>query len=281
MNGSLTDRLMLLVDLQRVDADVFTALPSGEPGRMFGGEAAARALAAAQLTVSADRSVHVTQANYLRPGDPSEPLWIRVDRLRDGRAFSLRRVDIEQAGKVIFTAMFSFHLGATAFEHHDPMPPVPAPEELGGLRGWTEAQAVWPRWLAGERSFDLRPVPVRGRDVAGTRALWCRTTAPVANDPALHACLWLYASDLTLVASIRLPHERTARKSWLMTSLNHTAWFHRPFRVDEWHLVVQRSPRACDGRGLAQAQVFTREGELVSSLAQEGLASAIPGEYKE
>ncbi|MER6796219.1 acyl-CoA thioesterase II, partial [Amycolatopsis mediterranei] len=122
---------------------------------------------------------------------------------------------------------------------------------------------------------------VRGRDVAGTRALWCRTTAPVANDPALHACLWLYASDLTLVASIRLPHERTARKSWLMTSLNHTAWFHRPFRVDEWHLVVQRSPRACDGRGLAQAQVFTREGELVSSLAQEGLASAIPGEYKE
>ncbi|OXM64085.1 acyl-CoA thioesterase [Amycolatopsis vastitatis] len=275
MNGSLTDRLVLLADLQRVDVDLFTALPSGEPARMFGGEAAARALAAAQLTVSADRAVHVTQATYLRPGDPSEPLWIRVDRMRDGRAFSLRRVDIEQSGKVIFTAMFSFHCGATAFEHHDPMPRVPAPEELGGLAGWTEAQAVWPRWLAGDRSLDLRPVPDRGRDSAGTRALWYRATAPVPDDPALHACLWLYASDLTLVASIRLPHERTARKTWLMTTLNHTVWFHRPFRVDEWHLVVQRSPRAGGGRGLAQAQVFTRGGELVSSLAQEGLASAI------
>ncbi|MEV6876853.1 acyl-CoA thioesterase domain-containing protein [Amycolatopsis sp. NPDC051128] len=276
MNEPVTDRLVLLADLERIDGDVFVAAASGEPGRMFGGEAAARALAAAQCTVSGDRAVHVAQATYLRPGNPAEPSWIRVDRLRDGRAFSLRRVDIEQGGKVIFTALFSFHLGATAFEHHDPMPEVPAPDELGGPAGWPEGQAAWPSWLVGDPSLDLRPVPVDGADPAGARALWYRATAPVPDDPALHACRWLYASDLTLVASIRLPHERTARKTWLMTSLNHTVWFHRPFRVDDWHLVVQRSSRACDGRGLAHGQVFTRDGELVSSLAQEGLASALP-----
>ncbi|MGW3967571.1 acyl-CoA thioesterase [Amycolatopsis sp. NPDC005003] len=280
MNRSLTDRLAWLMDLERLEGDVFVAAPSGRSARMFGGEAAARALAAAQGTVSADRAVHVAQASYLRAGDPSAPLWLRVARLRDGRAFSQRRVDVEQDGKLIFTAMFSFHTGAAAFEHHDRMPVVPAPEELGGVEGWTEAAAVWPQWLLGDPSVELRPVPAAGGDPAGTRALWYRAAGPVPDDPAAHACRWLYASDLTLVASIRLPHERGSRKTWLMTSLNHTVWFHRPFRVDDWHLLVQRSSRACDGRGLASGKVFTRAGELVSSLAQEGLASPIPPVYK-
>lgn len=280
MNRSLTDRLAWLTDLERLEGGVFVAPPSGRSVRMFGGEAAARALAAAQETVSADRAVHVAQASYLRAGDPSAPLWLRVARLRDGRAFSQRRVDVEQDGKLIFTAMFSFHTGAAAFEHHDPMPVVPAPEELGGVEGWTEAAAVWPRWLLDDPSVELRPVLAAGGDPAGTRALWYRAAGPVPDDPAAHACRWLYASDLTLVASIRLPHERGSRKTWLMTSLNHTVWFHRPFRVDDWHLLVQRSSRACDGRGLASGQVFTRGGELVSSLAQEGLASPIPAVYK-
>jgi acyl-CoA thioesterase-2 len=281
VNRSLTDPLAWLVELERLEGDVFVASPSGRAARMFGGEAAARALAAAQATVSADRAVHVAQASYLRPGNPSAPLWLRVVRLRDGRAFSQRRVDVEQDGKLIFTAMFSFHAGAAAFDHGDRMPVVPAPEELGGVEGWTEAAAVWPQWLLGDPSVELRPVPAAGADPAGTRALWDRAAGPVPDDPAVHACRWLYASDLTLVASIRLPHERGPRKTWLMTSLNHTVWFHRPLRVDDWHLVVQRSSRACDGRGIASGKVFTRGGEFVSSLAQEGLASPIPSVYKQ
>jgi acyl-CoA thioesterase-2 len=287
MSGSTVDRLTSLAHLDRAGTDTFAAPPSGDPGRMFGGEVAARALAAAQCTVAPDRAVHVVQAGYLRPGDPSAPMRLRVERLRDGRAFSMRRVDVEQRDKLIFTATLSFHVGSTAFDHHDRMPRVPPPEELADLAAWTGGPSFWPDWVVGDPALDLRPVPCDGVKFnglehtgagAGVRALWCRAAGPVPDDPALHACLAMYVSDLTLVASIRLPHETSERKTWLMTSLNHTVWFHRPFRVDEWHLVVQRSSRAADGRGLAHGQVFTRNGVLVSSLAQEGLASRIPGD---
>lgn len=265
-----------LAELLAVADDEFTAMPLARGGRMYGGETAARALAAAQRTVPPDRAAHVVRCDYLWPGDSSEPLRLRVYRLRDGRAFSMRRVDVEQCGRVIFTATASFHAGAAAFGHHDPMPEVPAPEELGELTFRRGEQSIWPDWLVGHPGLDVRPVPVRSGAPPDVRAAWYRVTAPIADSPALHACLWLYASDLSLVASIRMPHERTERKSWLMTSLNHTVWLHRPFRVDEWVLMVQCSPVAGGGRGLAQGRVFTRDGVLVSTATQEGLATAIP-----
>src|SRR5438067_10582114 len=187
MSGLRTGRLITLTELDPAGRDIFTAPPSGGAGRMFGGEVAARALAAAQRSVPAERAVHVVQANYIRPGDPAEPLRLSVDRIRDGRAFSVRRVDVGQRGKVIFTATFSFHVGAGAFEHHDRMPAVPPPEELDDLDGWIGAPAVWPQWVSDDPALDLRPVPVQGVDPAGTRALWYRVCQPVPDDPALHA----------------------------------------------------------------------------------------------
>jgi acyl-CoA thioesterase II len=276
-----TARLAALLELYpsaRSD-DAFEALPLAGPGRMYGGEAAARALAAAQQTVPRDRRVHVAQASYLRAGDPALPLCLRVERLRDGRAFAARRVDIEQGGKLIFTMTLSFHAGGDAFAHQDPMPAVPSPEELPGLSRLTGGRRFWPDWVVENPVVELRPVPDSGDSGdASRRAIWCRVPDVHGDDPALHECLWLYASDVSLVSSIRLPHEPAERKTWLMTSLNHTVWFHRPFRVDDWYLVVQRSPRAIGARGLAQGQVFALDGTLVSTIAQEGLATPLPQE---
>lgn len=261
-----------LTELARLDDNVFCANGSGGPGRMYGGEVAARALAAARRTVPADRAVHVVQSSFLRAGDPATALILRVTRLRDGRAFSMRRVDAEQRGKVIFTAIVSFHAGSAAVEHHDPMPVVPSPEELDDVTNWT-GRRCWPDWAVGNPALELRPVPGDEREPAGLRAIWYRLTEPRSDGSP--ECQWLWLSDLTLVSSIRLGHEPTPRKTWLMTSLNHTVWFHRPFRVEDWHLVVHRSPLATGGRGLALGQVFDRTGVLVSSLAQEGLATPI------
>jgi acyl-CoA thioesterase-2 len=275
-----TAGLAALLELDPVAGldEVFQAVPLAGPGRMYGGEAAARALAAAQATVPDDRRVHVVQASYLRAGDPALPLCLRVERLRDGRAFAMRRVDIEQGAKLIFTMTLSFHAGGEAFAHQDPMPAaVPSPEELPGLSPQTGGQWFWPDWVVDDPVVELRPVPGSGGvDDASRRAIWCRVPGGRGADPALHECLWLYASDISLVSSIRLPHEPSDRKTWLMTSLNHTVWFHRPFRVDDWYLVVQRSPLAGGGRGLAEGKVFTRDGTLVSTIAQEGLAMPFP-----
>src|SRR5690349_15248895 len=249
MIGSSVDRLLAVLEMAPQGDDVFVApaldAPAG-PGRMFGGEVAARALAAAHHTIAADRVVHVAQAQFLRPGDPEVPSRILVVRLRDGRRFSVRRVDVEQRGKLIFSATFSFHVGGQAVAHQDPMPAVPAPEALGDVAGWIDQSPMWPDWIQ-ESGVELRPVP--GSLPGGRQAVWYRVPGPVPADPRVHACLWMYASDLTLVASVRLPHEPTPRKSWLMTSLNHTVWFHRSFPVDEWHLLAQRSSAATAGRG--------------------------------
>ena len=286
MIGSSVDRLLALLELDREGVDVFTAPALGvpaRPGRMFGGEVAARALAAAQRTLSAERAVHVVQAMYLRPGDPAVPTRLVVTRLRDGRRFSGRRVEVEQHGKLIFSATFSFHLGGEAMVHQDEMPRVPTPDEVADMSAWTGGPIFWPDWVL-ETGVQLRPVslPVPDSDpdpleaVTDERAVWYRVPGDLPADPRVHACLWLYASDLTLVSSIRLPHETLARKSWLLTSLNHTVWFHHPFRVDEWHLLAQRSSSAAAGRGLAHGQVFSQNGTLVSELAQEGFATRIP-----
>lgn len=256
--------------------DVFAAVPVPRAGRMYGGEVAARALAAAQHTVSDDRRVHVVQASYLRAGDPGRPLCLRVARLRDGRGFAARRVDVEQGGRLIFTMTVSFHVGAEAFVHQDPMPAVPGPDGLPPIAESTGGQRFWPDWIVRDPVLDLRPVPGSGTGDASRRAVWCRVPGDQGADPAVHECLWLYASDITLVSSIRLPHEPGDRKTWLMTSLNHSVWFHHRFRVDDWHLVVHRSPRAAGGRGLAQGQVFARDGTLVSTIVQEGLVTPFP-----
>jgi acyl-CoA thioesterase-2 len=271
MIGSAVDHLLALLEMDHLGDDVFIAPALGlpaRPGRMFGGEVAARALAAAQRTVSADRPIHVVHALFLRPGNPEVPTKLVVTRLRDGRTFSGRRVDVEQQGKLIFTAMFSFHVSGHGVAHADQMPRVPPPGAVADLADWAGGPRFWPEW-APESGVELRPVPVERR--TGERTVWYRLTAGVPDDPRVHACLWLYASDLTLVSSIRLPHETSAQKSWQLTSLNHTVWFHRPFRVDEWHLLAQSSSSATGGRGLAHGQVFTEDGTLVSELTQEGL----------
>ena len=290
MIGSSVDRLLALLELDAEGEDTFRAAPlklSILPDRMYGGEVAARALAAAQRTVGAQRMVHVVQAMYLRPGEPTQATRLRVTRLRDGRRFSNRRVEVEQHGKVIFSANISFHRGGEGFAHQDQMPQVPPADGLAGIPEWTGGPSFWPDWIM-DSGVELRPVPLEllpaasgsippapHSTQASERAIWYRVPGDLPADPRVHACLWLYESDLSLVSSTRLPHQSGGRKGWQLISLNHTVWFHRPFRVDQWHLLSQRSSQATAGRGLGHGQVFTESGLLVAEVAQEGLAVPI------
>ena len=280
MSDSL-DKLLDLLDLEQIEVNIFRGRsPDETVQRVFGGQVAGQALVAAGRTVPADRPVHSLHAYFLRPGDPSVPLVYTVDRVRDGRSFSTRRVTTIQHGKPIFAMSASFHHPEPGLEHQMPMPDVPSPESLRPSAERLEEAlgAPLPPHFR-DSPIDLRPVgPLT---VEATRdpslrtsqnRVWLRVNGELPDDPLLHVCLMTYASDLTLLDSVLLRHG----VSWIDgvtsgASLDHAMWFHRPFRADQWLLNVQDSPTASGGRGLARGEVYTREGELVVSVVQEGL----------
>jgi acyl-CoA thioesterase-2 len=279
------DRLLELLDLEQIEANIFRGRsPDERRQRVFGGQVAGQALVAAGRTVPADRPVHSLHAYFIRPGDPAVPIVYTVDRVRDGRSFTTRRVSAIQHGKTIFTLSASFHRLEPGLEHADPMPDVPPPEmvertsdRLARLLGEVPPQMA-------ESPIDLRsvgPLSVeaeRDPSLRTTRNLvWLRVDGELPDDPLLHVCLMTYASDMTLLDSVLLGHGL----SWVDgrtsgASLDHAMWFHRPFRADRWLLYVQDSPVAYGARGLAHGEVFTAEGELVVSVMQEGLVRATP-----
>ncbi len=278
------DQLLELLDLEQIEVNIFRGRsPDETRQRVFGGQVAGQALVAAGRTVPADRPVHSLHAYFIRPGDPSVPIVYTVDRVRDGRSFTTRRVTAIQHGKPIFTLSASFHQPEQGLAHATPMPAVPAPEELrsnaerlaealgGPLPAQVRDSPIELRSV-GPLSVEISRNPsLRGQGKLGN-LVWLRVMEQLPDDPLLHVCLMTYVSDLTLLETVLLEHD----VSWLDgttsgASLDHAMWFHRPFRADSWLLYAQESPIAAGGRGLARGQVFTAEGELVVSVVQEGL----------
>jgi acyl-CoA thioesterase-2 len=279
MNKPL-EKLLDLLDLEQIELDIFRGRsPEEQVQRVFGGQVAGQALVAAGRTVPDDRPVHSLHAYFIRPGDPAVPLVYTVDRVRDGRSFTTRRVSAIQHGRPIFTLSASFHRDEPGPVHSDPMPEVPPPDEiprtidrLEKLFGTMPAQFR-------ESPIDLRSVgPLtfeaeRDPSLRTTRNLvWLRVEGELPDDPLLHVCLMTYASDLTLLDSVLLGHGLSwADGKTSGASLDHAMWFHRPFRADRWLLYAQESPVAAGARGLARGEVFTADGDLVVSVVQEGL----------
>ena len=251
-------------------------------GRVFGGQVFAQALVAARRTVSEPREAHSVHGYFLREGDIKAPIVYYVDRPRDGGSFTSRRVTAIQHGEAIFHLSASFHREEPGLEHQAPMPDAPPPESLANeldiLKGHV---AEIPESLRGvlmqERPLDFRPVLPRdpfataGKTEA-KRLIWFRTLNAIPDQPILHQAVLAYASDYSFLPTALLPHGIGFRDPRLMiASLDHTLWMHRPFRADEWLLYACDSPAAHGARGFVRGQVFTRDGTLVASVAQEGL----------
>ncbi len=280
--GRALDAVVSLLDLEQIEVDIFRGRsPVGERRqRVFGGQVAGQALVAAGRTVPADRPVHSLHAYFIRPGDPAVPLVYLVDRVRDGRSFTTRRVSAVQHGKVIFALSASFHRSEPGVEHARPMPQVPPPEDLPTTAERLE-RLFGPaaREYARDSPIDIRHVGPLTFEAAADPArratqsmVWLRADGELPDDPLLHVCLMTYASDLTLLDSVLLAHGLSwADGTTTGASLDHAMWFHRPFRADRWLLYAQESPVAAGARGLARGEVFTREGGLVVSVTQEGL----------
>lgn len=280
MAGSVTE-LAELILLEELDVDLFRGRqPNTERQRVFGGQVAAQSVVAAIRTVEPEYVLHSLHSYFLRPGDPMVPIIYDVERTRDGNSFSTRRVLARQHGKPIYHLSASLQRAEEGLSHQDRMPTVIGPEdampisELARQRGPAVGEA-WQREWAG---LDARYVGTSTRGLAAdpdhpARAqLWLRVDGRLGDDPATHAAAFTYASDLTLLGAAMVPHGIGITSPGMQSaSLDHSIWFHRPFRADEWWLYDQASPFAGGGRGLATARVFTESGELVATVAQEGL----------
>ena len=279
--SSLAD-LVDLLDLEPLDVTLFRGRRSETMlQRVFGGQVAGQALAAASATVEPDRSVHSLHAYFLLPGDPTHPILYDVELLRDGRSFTTRRVIARQHGKGIFAMTASFQVPEDGLDHQDAMPDVPAPEALPTLGEALEriSGKGAERWAREFAALDVRVAGDSGLDGtisdAGHPAIsrvWLRADGVLPDDPRVHASVLTYASDLTLLGSSLVPHGVVIGDPRLQTaSLDHAMWFHRDFRADDWLLYDQVSPSASGGRGLGTGRLFARDGRLVASVVQEGL----------
>jgi acyl-CoA thioesterase II len=274
------DRLVALLDLERIEENIFRGVsPAASPVRVFGGQVAGQALVAAGRTVPSERKVHSLHAYFIRPGDPSIPIVYEVDRIRDGRSFTTRRVVAVQRGKAIFSLSASFHLPEAGLDHALRMPDVPDPDNLPS-RAESMAELVDKLGAAATmpRPIDIRYVtepPWLARDRGGTdgnNQVWMRADGTLPDDELLHVCVLTYASDMTLLDSILVRHGvYWGFDKVVGASLDHALWFHRPFRADEWFLYDSTSPSASDARGLATGRFFAQDGTLIATVVQEGL----------
>ncbi|MGW5862029.1 acyl-CoA thioesterase [Streptomyces sp. NPDC055239] len=284
MNKALEDLLDLL-DLEQIEEDIFRGESrSALVPRVFGGQVAAQALVAAGRTVPADRPAHSLHAYFLRAGDPGAPIVYTVDRIRDGRSFTTRRVVAVQHGQPIFHLSASFQTYEEGLEHQTGMPSAPDPETLPTaaemlprhLPSHVAERLVEARAAVDLRYVDAPPWATVGQPREPRSQVWFRTNGKLdggIDASLLHVCLATYVSDMTLLDSVLLAH---GRGGWAVgdvvgASLDHAMWFHRPFRADEWLLYDQESPSASGGRGLGQARIWTQDGQLAVTVIQEGV----------
>lgn len=280
----MSEALALLVDLlalERIEVNTFRGRhPVEERQRTFGGQVAAQSLMAAGLTVDVG-AVHSLHSYFLRPGDPSIPILYEVDRIRDGRSFTTRRVVAIQHGRAIYNMQASFHVDEVSLEHQITMPVVPGPDTIPRLEDRIrEAGGDVDEWFKREHPIDQRFVgelpwsPNRSKEPH--QEIWIRADGELTDNPLLHACVITYASDMSLMDSILLPHSiRWDDGSFMGASLDHCMWFHRRVHADEWLLYDMESPIAYGGRGLARGFLWNRAGELVVSMVQEGLTRTV------
>jgi acyl-CoA thioesterase-2 len=250
-------------------------------GLVFGGQVLGQALSAAVQTVPSERAVHSLHAYFLRAGDASKPIVYQVDRIRDGRSFTTRRVVAIQFGRPIFNMSASFQIQEAGFEHADAMPRFDGPEGLRSEREiWEEVLDQLPESYraraAAERPIELRSVdpvnPLAPEPREREQAVWLKAAGSLPDHAALHQYLLAYCSDFSFLTTAMRPHGASwAQPHMQVASIDHAMWFHRPFRMDDWLLHVMESPSAGGARGLVRGRIFTRDGLLVASTAQEGL----------
>ncbi len=282
LGGQLVvDALVGLLDLEAIETDIFRGLsPQVAMQRVFGGQVAGQALVAAGRTVDSERLVHSLHSYFIRPGDPSIPIIYTVDRIRDGRSFSVRRVLAIQHGQPIFTLSASFQLPQGGIDHQAEMPAAPPPESLPTLAERHEGfDELWAVMRQIPQPFDVRyvddpPWVQRGQGPRENQPhrIWLKADGTLPDDPLLHICVVTFASDMNLLDSVLIHHGLAARLDPIsMASLDHAMWFHRQFRADDWLLYVSSSSSASGGRGLASGQFYSRDGRLVASVTQEGM----------
>jgi acyl-CoA thioesterase-2 len=270
-------------DLGESQAQVFVGRSQPQPhGRVFGGQVLAQSVVAAGRTMAdvdgGRRAIHSLHAYFVRPGDDSHPIRFAVERMRDGNSFSTRRVHAIQYGKTILSMIASFQAEAGGLDHQDQMPAAPDPEMLQSVEqtlGSVDHPAA--QFFAYQRPIDLRHVEGHlylkpGAQRAAQQSVWLKAIGTLPDDPLLHAAVLAYASDYSLLESVLRRHglawsDRRLRPA----SLDHAMWFHRPGRADEWTLYTQQSPSASSGRGLATGRMFSPDGTLIASVAQEGM----------
>jgi acyl-CoA thioesterase-2 len=283
------DNLLDLLDLEELEVNIFRGRSPQEGWqRVFGGQVLGQALVAATRTVEEERVAHSLHGYFLRPGDPTVPILYDVDRIRDGKSFTTRRVVAIQRGRAIFNMSVSFQREERGLEHQLEMPETPAPEELPS---WEERSAEFRRenpkleegWLEREHPIEQRHVESgtfmgSHEKLPPHQRVWFRAAGQLPDSIALHQCVLAYASDYTLLDTSTLPHGYVFYEGNLQAaSLDHAMWFHRRFRADEWLLYVQDSPAAAGARGFNRGSVFSVDGELVASVAQEGLIRVVDG----
>ncbi|WP_410578701.1 acyl-CoA thioesterase [Amycolatopsis sp. lyj-108] len=275
------DRLVALLDLEKIEENIFRGVsPAHSPVRVFGGQVAGQALVAAGRTVPEERKVHSLHAYFIRGGDPSVPIVYEVDRIRDGRSFTTRRVVGIQHGKAIFSLSASFQKDEGGIEHSEGMPDVPDPESLPTLQ--ERAEGYFMGHLDRPRPIDLRYVndPPWVTRKSGERParnqVWMRADGKLPDQQLLHVCVLTYASDMTLLDSVLARHGVYWDLDKVIgASLDHALWFHRPFRADEWFLYDSASPTASGARGLATGRFFAADGTHIATVVQEGLLRVV------
>lgn len=281
MSSAVQD-LISILDLEELDINLFRGRsPQNGWQRVYGGQVIGQALVAAVRTVEPSRLAHSLHAYFLLPGDPKLPIIYDVDRMRDGKSFTTRRVTARQHGHPIFSMLVSFHGHEEGLEHQAQMPDVPPPDQLPSEKDVranilpTLPEAVR-RYYERERPIEMRPVEFdryTGKKYPDGRFnVWIKINGVLPDNLPMHQCALAYASDMTLLDAALTPHGRTLfEKEFMAASLDHALWLHRPFRADEWLLYAQDTPSLQGSRGFARGLIFTRDGKLVASVAQEGL----------
>jgi len=281
--SSAMQGLISILDLETLERNLFRGRsPQTGWQRVFGGQVIAQALVAAQRTVDADRHVHSLHCYFMRPGDPAVPIIYEVDRIRDGKSFTTRRVVAIQHGHAIFSLSASFQIDEPGLEHQFEMPAdLPRPETLTSAKELIESfidsvpesvRAYWER----ERPIEFKPVSLTHytsrEKLPPKQNIWIRTTGPVPDDRPLQAAVLAYLSDMTLLDTSLFAHGRAVFDADLqVASLDHAMWFHRPNPLDDWLLYTQDSPNTSGGRGFTRGSIYASDGTLVASMAQEGL----------
>lgn len=277
---SKAEQLLSVLSLELIDTNLFRGQNEYRQDgmRLFGGQVLAQALTAATNTTDNDRHIHSLHGYFLRPGDARVPVLYSVDRIRDGRSFTTRRVVGTQNGESIFSMSTSFHVAETGFSHQTDMPDVPRPDDLEDDHLVSarvhNIENLASRWSTRERPFAIRSTyPLdQPRPDNINNPIWIRFKHDLPDDRNLHCALLAYASDMGFVSTSSLPHRETVtRASLQMASLDHAIWFHRPCRMDEWILYCKSTPSSASSRGFNQGTFYSLDGKIIASSMQEGL----------